>query len=193
MTSSRPNPPAGGPPLGAIAGIVVLALIGVAMLVYSLSSVFGAPGAAPTSTAEIVAEQPSPTQAILLPTTTPVPPTEAPSATADAATEAPPAEVGATSTLPSGGSAVGDLHVMVVAANVRAAPNAESILLGTIDGGSSAKVLGRNEAGDWLAVDFNGQLGWVSTTVATFTGDDSALPVLAPDAGAQPQPTATTG
>ncbi|HRE25509.1 MAG TPA: hypothetical protein PK954_02645, partial [Anaerolineales bacterium] len=62
-------------------------------------------------------------------------------------------------------------------------------MLGTIDGGSSAKVLGRNEAGDWLAVDFNGQLGWVSTTVATFTGDDSALPVLAPDAGAQPQPT----
>lgn len=190
MTVSRPKPPSSGLPFGAIAAIVVLALVGLAMLVYALSNVFGAPAPAATATAEI-AEQASPTSAIVLPTTTPPPPTAAPSATLPpesptvAATDTPAG--GATATLASGGSATGDLYVLVVAANVRAAPRSDAELLGTIDGGSSAKVVGRNEAGDWLAVDFNGQVGWVSTQVASYLGDDSTLPVLTPNA---PVPTA---
>ncbi len=201
MTSPRPSSPKGGLPMGTIGGIaaiVILALVGIAMLGYALSNVFGSPAATPTAQ---IAEVASATPALVLPTTTPVPPTAAPSATVplETATTAPTntPEGAATATLPSGGSAVGDLHVLVVAANVRAAPNAEAQLLGTIDGGSSAKVVGRNEAGDWLAVDFNGQVGWVSTTVATFVGDDSTLPVLTPNAplptsgAAATQPAAT--
>ncbi len=186
MTSTRPNPPSTGVPFGAIVGIIVLALIGLAMLAYALTTVFAAPSAA-TPTA-LAANQATATAAIVIPTTTPEPPTAAPTATAPAATDtaapSPTLEGGVTATLPSGGSAEGDLYVLVVAANVRAAPSSDAALLGTIDGGSSAKVVGRNEAGDWLAVDFNGQVGWVSTEVASYLGDDSALPVLTPGAGA---------
>lgn len=193
MTSTRSNPPSGGIPIGGIVGIIVLALIGLAMLIYALSNVFGNPTPATTPTSIAAGPSATATAAIVLPTTTPLPPTAAPSATVpvvDTPAATATLEGGATATLPSGGSAEGDLYVLVVAANVRAAPSAEAELLGTIDGGSSAKVIGRNEAGDWLAVDFNGVTGWVSTQVASYLGDDSALPVLTANA---PAPTAAGG
>ena len=186
MTSDRPNPPSSGVPIGGIVGIAVLALIGLALLIYALSNVFANPAPAASATPADLGPTATATAVIVLPTTTAPPPTAAPSATTavvdtPAVTDTPAGAATATTTTQ------GDLFVLVVAANVRAAPSADSELLGTIDGGSSADVIGRNEAGDWLAISFNGVTGWVSTQVASYLGDASTLPVMTSNA---PAPTA---
>jgi hypothetical protein len=80
---------------------------------------------------------------------------------------------------------------------VRSGPGLDFPIIGTIDGGQSADVIGRNSAGDWLAISFNGETAWVSTQVADYIGDDNTLPVVqgpsAPPATTAPSaaPTAT--
>jgi hypothetical protein len=185
MSTNRPKPPGDpdrrGLPIGALIGIVILALIGLAMLAYSLNSIFGGAPAAPAAPSAAAQVSATPTQPILIPTTTPVPPTEAPSATplpASPTLDTTAATAGPTATLPSGGSASGDLNVRVVQANIRSGPGLDFPIIGTIDGGQSADVIGRTEAGDWLAISFNGATGWVSIQVADYIGDDATLPVL---------------
>lgn len=185
MTSARPNPPSSGLPIGGIIGIAVLALIGLALLVYALSNVFANPAPAASATPADLGPTATATSVIVLPTTTAPPPTAAPSATSavvdtPAATDAPAGDV--TPTISA--ATENDLFVLVVAANVRSAPSPDAELLGTIDGGSSADVIGRNEAGDWLAINFNGVTGWVSTQVASYLGDASTLPVMTSNAPA---------
>jgi hypothetical protein len=62
--------------------------------------------------------------------------------------------------------------------NVRAEPNLDAEVLATLEAGSQAQVLGKNEAGDWVQINFKGTLGWVfaeEVSISMLVGD---LPVI---------------
>jgi Tol biopolymer transport system component len=64
--------------------------------------------------------------------------------------------------------------------NVRAGPGTEYDILGATTGGTTLAVTGRSADSVWLRVDYHGQVGWVSSTLASVleVGDCSAVPVV---------------
>jgi hypothetical protein len=62
--------------------------------------------------------------------------------------------------------------------NLRAAPNLNAEVLAALSAGSQAQVLGKNEAGDWVQVDFNGMLGWIFAETVTINVPIEDLPVI---------------
>ena len=84
--------------------------------------------------------------------------------------------------------------------NVRGGPGLNFDLLGRLDEGISAKVVGRNEAGDWWQIEYpageNG-LAWVADVVVDFVGDSQSVPIARDDtaeasAVVRPTPTPAT-
>ncbi len=82
--------------------------------------------------------------------------------------------------------------------NVRSGPStAYDPPLGSAQAGTTLPVTGRNQAGDWYQVSYNGQVGWVSVTISNVTvgGDCSTVQVKSapplPTATYTPPPTAT--
>ncbi|GAB4571949.1 MAG: hypothetical protein Kow0077_09960 [Anaerolineae bacterium] len=73
--------------------------------------------------------------------------------------------------------------------NLRAGPGTNQPILGTLFSGTTRAVIGRNAAGDWLAVDLNGLQAWVFAGVVTLGGSCDSLPVLA--SGQAPPPAQT--
>jgi hypothetical protein len=69
----------------------------------------------------------------------------------------------------------------VVGANVRAAPNSNGRIVGSVAGGTTLDADARSADGKWLRVVLDGTPGWVSTQVVRADGDSSTLPVLQPD------------
>ena len=62
--------------------------------------------------------------------------------------------------------------------NVHAAPNTEAEIIATLEAGSQAQVLGKNESGEWIQIDFNGSLGWVFAETVTISMPVGDLPVI---------------
>jgi hypothetical protein len=63
--------------------------------------------------------------------------------------------------------------------NIHAAPNTEAEIIATLEAGSQAQVLGKNESEEWIQIDFNGALGWVLAETVTISVPVGDLPVIA--------------
>ncbi len=190
---SGPTQPAGAPlPLGAIIGIVVVALVGVAMLAYALIGLFNAPApaGAPTAIANVPATTgpATPTRAILIPTVTSAPetaPTDAPTA-APVASDTPAAAV--TDSPAATAAPTGPAVTIILPANVRSGPGVNYPVIGGLQSGATAEAVGRDSSATWYVVNYLGAQGWVSNQVAQYSGDTNALAVVA----APPPPAPTS-
>ena len=76
--------------------------------------------------------------------------------------------------------------------NLRGGPAAEYEVLSQLSQGQGLAVVGRNEAGDWLAVKFGGDVGWVFVDLVTYSGEIDDLPVQAPPPTPTPLPATAT-
>lgn len=174
-------------PVLAIVGMFALALAGVGLLALALFSLLGEPdpATAPTVTAAATSGE-----VVFVPTTTPAP------ATATPASEATPTEPPPTTSAPEATTPpVPQVINIIQPANVRGGPGTNYPILGGINTGETATVVGRDGTGTWFAIATDLPLatdgvGWVSSLVATFDGDASSLPVV--EAAAPPPPGATS-
>ncbi len=115
---------------------------------------------------------------IVIPTATAAPASPTPEATATAVpteTPVPPAQLTANQNV-----------------NVRSGPGTAYPSIGRLTLGQSFDITGRNDAGDWIKFDLNGQDGWVTSTLVRISGDLEGVEVaMAPAVPtARPQPTA---
>jgi outer membrane lipoprotein-sorting protein len=62
--------------------------------------------------------------------------------------------------------------------NVRGGPGTTYPVVGGLNPKQIVAVTGKNEAGDWWAIDLAGQTGWVFAELVDFSGDPAAVPVL---------------
>lgn len=79
--------------------------------------------------------------------------------------------------------------------HLRRRPNSQSESLALIPNGTQMIVSGRTVAGDWLEVEYEGQIGWVSVPFVRVTYNDDAVDVTTIEILATPTvtPTATLG
>ncbi|MCS6910144.1 MAG: SH3 domain-containing protein [Anaerolineales bacterium] len=133
-----------------------------------------APTNAPTPLAEL------PTVAVNIATVTP------PLATNTATAEPPTAttEPTATSVAPPPATATASQNqasVLTVLqnANLRGGPGTAYDVVGSLNAGSTAEVLGRDASGSWLAVRVGDQQSWIARDLVSYAGEVSALPILA--------------
>jgi len=79
--------------------------------------------------------------------------------------------------------------------NVRSGPGTTYPLVGSGNQGQTFRITGKNPAGDWWQIDFNGQTGWVIGQLVTVTGGESVQVAQnippAPAAPPPPPPTNT--
>ena len=59
--------------------------------------------------------------------------------------------------------------------NLRAQPSTSAAIVGGLQNGEAITVLGRNEAGDWLRLEEEGEEAWVFANLVNIDGDISAL------------------
>jgi hypothetical protein len=191
---SNPTPSARFP-WAALVVVFVLALIGVVLLAYMVFIIVQAPPAGAPATATragsgAATQSEAATSVIVIPTTTLAPPaTETPVPTL-VSTETPAVEASPTQAL---------VLNIVQPANVRAGPGLTYPILGGIQNGGTAVLLGRDTSATWFAVQFDAApdgMGWVSNLVATYSGDVNGLPVVEFSGSPPPPPppgvTATT-
>ncbi len=182
MLNSKPNPaaseaptqPSGGFPWGPVLLVSFAVLIGFSFI--GIAIYF----ALPNNSAA-----PAPTLMSVLPTVAPLPSvTMAPNVVAAAPTSPTPP-----TTAPTAASAV--LNVMQDA-NVRSGPGFNYPVLGGLLAGTSVTVIGRDSSAQWFVIAYgagsSGQ-GWISSIVATYTGDTNSLTVIT--APPPPPPTNT--
>jgi len=70
-----------------------------------------------------------------------------------------------------------------VNANLRAAPSGDAEILTVIPFSTELTVLGRNAGNNWVQVNFNNQIGWLSSGTLTFTQGNIANVTVLDDAG----------
>lgn len=73
------------------------------------------------------------------------------------------------------------------AVNVRGGPATTFDVIGTLNGGETLRLTGRNEAGDWLRLEWDedeGTSGWIANFLASSSEDLTALNVVEADAPA---------
>lgn len=75
------------------------------------------------------------------------------------------------------------------AMNVRGGPGTGFTVIGSANAGQRFTVTGKNPAGDWWQIDFNGQAGWVFAQLVT--GENTGGVPVAANIPAPPPPTAT--
>lgn len=63
------------------------------------------------------------------------------------------------------------------ALNFRSGPGLDSAIIGRFASGARAEALARNEAGDWVQINNEGEIGWVFAPLTTPSGDLMSLPV----------------
>lgn len=102
----------------------------------------------------------------------------------DAASEDPASEPAPTE--PQAATAI----VAIPLLNVRGGPGLTYNILGGINQGERYVITGRNEAGDWWQIDYNGQAGWVFNELVTTENAESVA--LATNIPTPPPPTPTT-
>ena len=120
---------------------------------------------------------------LVFPTATPLPPTATPEATATP--EVPPTETPNPTARLSASQAV----------NVRSGPGTNYAAIGKLAVGQSYEITGKNQAGDWLQFQFDGQQGWAISNLVTISGDLNTVQVAqnipaAPPARPVARPTA---
>jgi len=162
-------------PLGAIIGIVVLAVVGLAMLAYALTGLFGG-GTTGTPIAQTTQTVAAPL--IIIPTVTtgpqapstqlpPPPTTRADSPTAPAS-----AQPAVTDT------PAGPVLTILQPANVRSGPGTNYPVIAILAAGSTREAVGRNASAQWYVINYDGGQGWVSGQISNYSGDTNALPVI---------------
>ena len=167
-------------------------LLAALALVLALSAACVAPVATPAPPTKTPKPTFTPTPAWtpttqVFPTATPVPPTATPEATATPA----PTEVPPTATPIPAPRLTANQTV-----NVRRGPGTNYAVIGSLAGGQSAEVTGKNPAGSWWQFDYNGQTAWVIAKLVTLSGDTGSIqvaqniPAPPPPPTARPQPTA---
>lgn len=62
--------------------------------------------------------------------------------------------------------------------NVRRGPGTTYPVVGGLVPKQIVPVIGKNGAGDWWAIDLEGQTGWVLAELVNFSGDPASIPVL---------------
>lgn len=175
----------------AVVGMFVLALAGIGLLALALVSLLNEPPQ--TSVPTVTAAATSGEQVVFVPTTTPAPPTATLEPTL-AATE-PPAETEApAATTP----AVVQTINIILPANVRSGPGTTFPILGGLNTGEAATVVGRDTTSTWFAIstelpNSTDGVGWVSNLVSTFDGDVSSLPLIEAPAAPAALAAATIG
>lgn len=75
------------------------------------------------------------------------------------------------------------------AANIRSGPAANTTSLGTVPGGTTLMVTGRNTATSWWRVDSPFGVGWISAILVAFRGDIDTVPIVTQPQGTIEQPT----
>jgi uncharacterized protein YgiM (DUF1202 family) len=127
-----------------------------------------------------------------------VPVVEAPSPAEASSTAQAELEASATATATLAGTVVAAVvKIPAGGVNVRSGPGLEFDLLGRLDAGAEAEVVGKNETGEWWQIDYaEGEdgLGWVADTVVDFSGDAASVPTVeldVPTATPTTPPTAT--
>ncbi len=71
--------------------------------------------------------------------------------------------------------------------NLRAEPSTNGAIVGSLGNGEAITVIARNEAGDWLRLNHNGETAWVFANLVNVDGDKNSLPV------GEAAPAATSG
>ncbi|MCB0047467.1 MAG: SH3 domain-containing protein [Caldilineaceae bacterium] len=71
--------------------------------------------------------------------------------------------------------------------NVRQGPGTQYSVVGQTNVGADYAITGKNEAGDWWEVDYNGQIGWIIGQLVNTSGDIGAVALAAdiPEAAVQ--------
>jgi outer membrane lipoprotein-sorting protein len=62
--------------------------------------------------------------------------------------------------------------------NVRGGPGTTYPVIGGLYPKQVVRVVGKSQAGDWWAIDLEGQTGWVFAELVDFSGDPASVPVL---------------
>ncbi len=115
------------------------------------------------------------TEVAALPTRTPTPTELPPSPTPEPATP---------TATPQPGSVYANQAV-----NVRSGPGTSYGRIGSMAAGQRYPITGKNAAGDWWQIDFNGQQGWVIGSLVSTEGAVDGVQVASAAAPAPPRPT----
>lgn len=122
------------------------------------------------------------------PTATPEPPTQTPFTVVVTATAEPqPTAVEPTAEQDASASATLKQNL-----NVRGGPSTSYAVTGSLPGGTTVPVIGKNSDGSWLLVSFNGSSGWISTPYTDATGLED-VPVVSAPPPPPPSPTSNGG
>jgi hypothetical protein len=73
--------------------------------------------------------------------------------------------------------------------NVRTGPGTAYPIIGGLSLGDSVEVVGKNAAGDWLQIAYNGQAGWIAAAYADLTGSLAVVPEVSAPPLPPPTPT----
>jgi hypothetical protein len=73
--------------------------------------------------------------------------------------------------------------------NIRSGPGTNYANIGQARNGERYDITGKNAAGDWYQINFNGQTGWVTSQFVVVEGDPAAVQVAANIPAAPVQPT----
>ncbi|MEL6309855.1 MAG: ABC transporter substrate-binding protein, partial [Chloroflexota bacterium] len=75
--------------------------------------------------------------------------------------------------------------------NVRTGPGLNYDILGQLQEGDSAEVIGANIDLTWVVINFRGTQGWLSRGILDLFGDENTIPVIAAPPTPTPPPTST--
>ena len=75
--------------------------------------------------------------------------------------------------------------------NVRTGPGTNYDVLGQLQQGQQAQVIGANIDLSWVVIEFRGQQGWLSRSILDVFGDLNTVPVIAPPPTPTPPPSPT--
>jgi len=75
--------------------------------------------------------------------------------------------------------------------NVRTGPGMAYPIVGGLSLGDSVEVVGKNTAGDWLQIAYNGREGWIAAAYTDLTGSLEAVPEVSAPPPPAPTPTPT--
>jgi hypothetical protein len=192
------NAPSAPPqlPLGVLLGLGALLLVGGVLIGGLVALVLMRGPSRPAGPAPTVTPLPLPTRVVVIPTVTAGPTdtnTPEPTVTALPATETP--EPTETEPDPQATATGEPLLTVDQGANVRSGPSTDYPIVGNLPAGATAQVFGRDVSSTWFVIETGSTgsgRGWISGLITTYSGDASALPIVAapppPAASATPRP-----
>ncbi len=76
--------------------------------------------------------------------------------------------------------------------NVRSGPGLEYDVLGQLQQGETAQVIGANVDFTWVVIEYRGQQGWLATYLLDVSGDQRTVPIITPPPTPTPRPPTAT-